>query len=121
MGWGDTPGATTDELVHALAKFDPHGLARALGRDEDHTAWFASVCEALLPGYMYSLDMEKAPTGELRDQTPVPVIAVRANLPVYAGPEISWPPGWAGLWTRTHVLPAPPINITGQPKLRETS
>ena len=51
MGWGDAPGASTDELIHALAKFDPEGLARALGRDEDHTAWFANVCDALLPGY----------------------------------------------------------------------
>jgi hypothetical protein len=42
MGWGDSPGATTEELIHALARFDPQGLAQALGRDEDHTAWFAA-------------------------------------------------------------------------------
>ena len=24
MGWGDTPAASTEELVHALARFDPH-------------------------------------------------------------------------------------------------
>jgi hypothetical protein len=115
MGWGDTPGATTDELVHALARFDPAGLAQALGRDEDHTAWFASVCDALLPGYMYSLDMEQG------EAPPVPVIAVRAGLAPYAGPGLSWPPGWAGLWTRSHVLPAPPISLTGVPRVRATS
>ena len=121
MGWGDTPGASTDELVHALAKFDPHGLAQALGRDEDHSAWFESVCQVLLPGYMYSLDMEKAAAGGLRETPRVPVVAVRAGLPRYDGPVIGWPPGWAGLWTRTHEMTAPPISITGQPKLRETS
>jgi hypothetical protein len=31
MGWGDSPGATTEELIHALARFDPQGLAQALG------------------------------------------------------------------------------------------
>ena len=59
--------------------------------------------------------------GVLRDSPAVPVIAVRASLPAYAGPTIGWPPGWAGLWTRAHVLPAPPINITGEPKLNATS
>lgn len=57
MGWGDAPGADTDELVHCLARFDPEGLAQALGRDEDHTHWFKTVCDALLPHYMYSLDL----------------------------------------------------------------
>jgi hypothetical protein len=115
MGWGDSPGATTDELIHALAKFDPQGLAWALGRDEDHTAWFAQVCEQLLPGYMYSLDMASAGSG---DTPPVPVVPVRAGMPHYNGPAISWPPGWAGLWTRKHWLPAPRINLTGEPELR---
>ena len=115
MGWGDSPGATTDELVTALAKFDPHGLAQALGRDDDHSAWFDAVCQALLPGYMYSLDMERASADGLREMPPVPVIAVRASLAPYGGPQLSWPPGWAGLWTRTHVMPAPPINLTGEP------
>ncbi|HEX8478719.1 MAG TPA: L-asparaginase [Telluria sp.] len=118
MGWGDSPGATTGELIDALARFDPQGLAQALGRDEDHTAWFANVCEHLLPGYMYSLDMERAVTshgsaGGLIDAPPVPVIAVRANLPAYGGPDIGWPPGWAGLWQGVHALPAPKINLTG--------
>ena len=119
MGWGDTPGASTEELIHALARFDPQGLAQALGRDDDHTAWFESVCQALLPNYMYSLDMQQASAAGLRDTLSVPVIAVRAGLPVYDGPTIGWPPGWAGLWTRAHVLPAPPINITGTPRERE--
>ncbi len=43
----------------ALAQFDPQGLAQALGRDEDHTAWFETVCEALLPDYAYSLGWER--------------------------------------------------------------
>jgi hypothetical protein len=37
------------------------------------------------------------------------VIGVRAGLPPYGGPQISWPPGWAGLWTRAHVMPTPKI------------
>ena len=119
MGWGDSPGASTDELIHALAKFDPQGLAQALGRDEDHTAWFAQVCELLLPGYMYSLNMERPSGGKLIEAPPVPVVPVRAGLPPYAGPQIGWPPGWAGLWTGTHVMPARKVNlITGEPELR---
>jgi hypothetical protein len=78
MGWGDSPGASTEELIHALAKFDPQGLAQALGRDEDHTAWFAQ-CDALLPGYMYSLDMQRPDGGPLIEMPPVPVIPVRAR------------------------------------------
>jgi hypothetical protein len=105
MGWGDQPGATTEELVHALAKFDPQGLAQALGRDEDHTAWFAQVCDALLPGYMYSLDMAREPGAPLTEMPPVPVVPVRANLKPYSGPEITWPPGWSGLWSKPHVPP----------------
>ena len=121
MGWGDAPGASTDELIHALAKFDPEGLARALGRDEDHTAWFANVCDALLPGYMYSCDMapmQKNANGGLIEMPPVPIVPVRAGLPVYAGPVIEWPPGWAGLWTRRHEMPVRKPNLTGEPELR---
>jgi len=119
MGWGDSPGATTEELIHALARFDPQGLAQALGRDEDHTAWFDSLCEALLPGYMYSLDMQRPDGGPLTDMPAVPVIPVRATLPPYAGPEIGWPPGWAGLWNKVHVMPTPRINLTGLPEVPE--
>ncbi|HZX26735.1 MAG TPA: L-asparaginase [Telluria sp.] len=115
LGWGDAPGAGTDELIHALAQFDPQGLARALGRDEDHTAWFARVCDALLPGYMYSLDM---PPERLDEAPPLPVVPVRAGLPAYSGPVLDWPPGWKGLWTRArHVLPEPKPNFSGLPEL----
>lgn len=115
MGWGDSPGASTDELVHALAKFDPQGLAQALGRDEDHTAWFAQVCDLLLPGgYMYSLDMHRSADGEI---PPVPVVAVRAGLPAWSGPPVDWPPGWKGLWTRKHTLPPRALELDGLPEV----
>lgn len=117
MGWGDTPGATTGELIDALARFDPQGLAQALGRDDDHSAWFGRVCDALLPNYMYSLDMQRTPGEPLPDMPPVPVVAVRAGVAPYAGPDIAWPPGWAGLWRGRHALPAPAIHITGEPDL----
>ncbi len=91
---------------------------RRLGRDEDHTAWFAATCDALLPGYMYSLNIERPAGGGLIEAPPVPVVAVRAGLPAYAGLDIGWPPGWAGLWTRSHVMPARKINLTGEPELR---
>ena len=118
MGWGDAPAASTSELIDALARFDPHGLAQALGRDEDHRAWFGQVCDALLPGYMYSLDMQRAALAGAQEMPPVPVIPVRANTPPYTGTALAWPPGWAGLWTRTHAMPAAPINLTGVPELR---
>lgn len=101
MGWGDLPGAGTDELARALAKFDPEGLAQALGRDEDHTAWFRLVCDALLPGYMYSLDMTVQPA--LAD-SPLPVHPVRNGVPPYNGPDLPWPPGWRRLWR--HAAPS---------------
>jgi hypothetical protein len=25
---------------------------------------------------------------------------------------LSWPPGWAGLWTRAHAMPTPAINLS---------
>jgi hypothetical protein len=62
--------------------------------------------------------MERATAGGLREPPPVPVVAVRAGLPSYAGPAIGWPPGWAGLWSRTHAMPARRINLTGEPELR---
>ena len=93
MGWGDAPGATTEELIETLAKFDPEGLAQALGRDEDHTAWFAQVCDALLPGYMYSLSKERASDTDF--PASLPVFPVRRSVPDYTGPALPWPPGWA--------------------------
>ncbi|HTD06727.1 L-asparaginase [Undibacterium sp.] len=111
MGWGDAPGASTEELVHALARFDPQGLAQALGRDEDHTAWFDAVCDALLPHYAYSLgsDHLQQPQSPLPQQ--LPVIAVRQRLADYNGQPLSWPPGWERLWgpgsfdAQRHLLP----------------
>ena len=99
LGWGDAPGASVDELIAALARHDPHGLAQALGRDEDHSAWFEQVCEALLPGYMYSLDRSAS-------HVAMPVVPVRREVPAYQGPDLSWPPGWADSWrNQNHVLP----------------
>lgn len=107
MGWGDAPGASTDELVHALARFDPSGLANAIGRDEDHTTWFATVCDKLLPDYAYSLgasmptnvpskNLISRATHELsRD---LPIIAVRQFIAPYGGKALSFPPGWPQFW-----------------------
>jgi len=95
MGWGDTPGANAEELASCLAKCDPEGLAQALGRDEDHTLWFKTVCDALLPNYMYSLELgDRDPLAP----GPLPVHAVRHNVPEYAGPDLPWPPGWNQMW-----------------------
>ena len=54
----------------------------------------------------------------LVEAPPVPVVPVRAGLQPYAGTSIGWPPGWAGLWTGTHVMPAPKVSFTGEPELR---
>ena len=108
MGWADAPGASTDELIHALAKFDPHGLARALGRDEDHTNWFKTVCDALLPNYAFSLgwDCRDGPIPAF-----LPVIPVRSNVAPYSGPQLPWPPGWANLWRGSTAL-VNPVSMT---------
>jgi hypothetical protein len=94
MGWGDAPGASTADLASELARFDPEGLAHALGRDEDHAAWFETVCEALLPNYAYPLgwDQRDGPIPES-----LPVIAVKQGVPPYQGPALPWPPGWVHL------------------------
>jgi hypothetical protein len=110
MGWGDSPGATTQELIDALAQFDPQGLAQALGRDEDHTAWFASACDALLPDYAFSLG---CPPGE-PIPAHVPVIAVRNGIAPYAGESLPWPPGWESLWRGPRELTLrPTTTLTG--------
>ncbi|MBI1891331.1 MAG: L-asparaginase [Burkholderiales bacterium] len=104
MGWGDAPGASSQELVHALAKFDPHGLAQALGRDEDHTIWFDKVCQALLPNYSFTLGWDS------RDGSPpasLPVIPVRRSVPEYKGPALPWPPGWTRMWSGSTALIMP--------------
>ncbi|MDR1311129.1 MAG: L-asparaginase [Burkholderiaceae bacterium] len=98
MGWGDSPGATSDELIEALARFDPDGLAQALGKDEEHTGWFAGVCDALLPGYTYS--MGGMPGHGFGGS--LPVHPVRTSLKAYDGAALSWPPGWRNMfrWRR---------------------
>src|ERR1700712_2651524 len=93
MGLGGASGASADPVSQPLASHSPEGLAQALGRDDDHTAWFADVCDALLPNYAYSLGWEQA-TRNLRLQTsgprgmPVhlPVMAVKRGVARYAGP-----------------------------------
>ena len=97
LGWGDTPGASAQELASALARFDPQGLAQALGRDEDHSAWFEKVCEALLPDYAFSLGWDRQQGAQPES---LPVIPVRRGVPEYAGPALPWPPGWAKLWSK---------------------
>lgn len=100
MGWGEKPGASAQELASALAKFDPQGLARALGRDEDHTDWFAAMCDRLLPDYAFSLSADHRVGSQPES---VPVIAVRSGVPPYSGPPLPWPPGWARLWSNGGV------------------
>jgi hypothetical protein len=101
LGWGDAPAASSQELGSALAKFDPAGLAQALGRDEDHTLWFEQVCDALLPNYAYSLGWDRRDGPE---PAHLPIIPVRVGVPEYSGPALSWPPGWKKVWTGTQPL-----------------
>jgi hypothetical protein len=101
MGWGDAPGATTAELIEALARFDPAGLAQALGNDEDHTAWFAQVCDALLPNYAFSLG---ADTPEHPLPLYLPVIAVRQRQPEWEGQGLAYPPGWEQTWSADSLM-----------------
>jgi hypothetical protein len=60
--------------------------------------------------------MQRPAGAPLIDMPPVPVVPVRATLPPYSGPDITWPPGWAGLWSKVHVMPTPRINLTGLPE-----
>lgn len=96
LGWGDSPGADTHALISSLAKFDPSGLANALGRDEDHTRWFADVCDALLPDYTYSLGWDQQ-AGPQPQQ--LPIIPLRTKVKPYVGMPLSLPPGWGHLWS----------------------
>lgn len=104
MGWGDAPGASTEALIHSLAAHDPEGLAQALGNDAEHTAWFASVCEALLPNYAYSLGWERVAESESSNPMPqyLPVISVKRGLTPYVPASdtapLAWPPGWNNGW-----------------------
>jgi hypothetical protein len=113
MGWGDRPGADAQTLAAALARSDPEGLAQALGRDEDHTEWFAHVAQALLPDYAFRLGWDQ---GQPMPQH-LPVFAVRKDVPPYAGPPLPWPPGWAGTWQTGAVADKsalPPAQLGGQ-------
>ncbi|WP_339939556.1 L-asparaginase [Undibacterium luofuense] len=94
MGWGDAPGAGTEELIEALARFDPEGLALALGRDEDYAAWFAQVCEQLLPDYAFSLGSGDA---TLPFPAYLPTMPVRARQPDCVH-RLTYPPGWKESW-----------------------
>jgi hypothetical protein len=70
---------------------------------------------------MYSLDMQRPNGAPLSDMPPVPVIPVRANLPPYSGQPINWPPGWAGLWSKVHAMPAQPVSTLGPGSLLDTN
>lgn len=98
MGWGDLPGAQTEALIESLAKFDPEGLAQALGTDEEHMAWFSAVCDALLPDYMYSLNAKPNKDGSFPEF--LPVYPVRQGVGQYQGRPLPWPPGWKKLFLR---------------------
>lgn len=106
MGWGDNPAATTEELVSALSQFDPQGLAQALGKDEDHAAWFEQVCDALLPDYAFSLGWNH---GEPMPQY-LPVMPVRSGIAPYTGPPLPWPPGWDTLWRGPREMTMRPLS-----------
>lgn len=108
LGWGDRPGDSAHELLSALAKFDPQGLAQALGRDDDHSQWFADVCDALLPNYAFSLGWDHADGPQ---PAHLPVISLRANVPPYKGRALPWPPGWKTLWSGPSNPSAEPRRI----------
>lgn len=93
LGWGDAPGATTAELIQALAQFDSQGLAQALGRDDDHSAWFARVHESLAPDFAYSF-AAPATSGSGDAAAYMSVMSVRADKRCYQGEPLTYPPGW---------------------------
>jgi hypothetical protein len=67
MGWGDSPGATTEELIHALARFDPQGWRRRWARRRPH----GLVCRHLrrAAARLYVQPGHAAPGGEPRCPT----------------------------------------------------
>jgi hypothetical protein len=103
IGWGDSPGDSVGALCSALARFDPQGLAQALGRDEEHTHWFAQVCDSLLPDYCYALGSDSL---DASLPASLPVIPLRANVAAYTGPALPWPPSWRALWSGCRSLQA---------------
>jgi hypothetical protein len=52
-----------------------------------------------LPNYAFSLGWDHR--GPQPDA--LPIIAVRRGVPDYTGPALSWPPGWARLWSSGRV------------------
>lgn len=107
LGWGDAPGASTAELIQALKKFDPEGLSNAIGRDADHSAWFAATCEALLPDYAYSFGWEtpNAAAAAGLAGAALQVMPVRQRLPAYSGAALPLPPGLQHLERSHRMLP----------------
>lgn len=108
LGWGDAPGASTSELIQALAQFDPEGLALALGRDEDHTAWFAGVQQALTADFAYSFTPLSVAHSDTRfdSSASLSIMSVRADKRQYQGPALSYPPGWPNFNYAGSTVPA---------------
>lgn len=106
IGWGDAPGASTEDLIQALARFDPEGLAQALGCDEDHTLWFAAMCDALLPDYGYSFGRETAAGTPAQPARALNAMPVRQGLQAYRGDELLPPPGLPQLARAALSFPA---------------
>lgn len=104
LGWGDAPGASTAELIQALAQFDPEGLSHALGYDADHSAWFAATCDALLPDYAYSFGWE-APNA-VAASAALQVMPVRQGLPAYGGAALPLAPGLQHLERSRSIFPS---------------
>jgi hypothetical protein len=110
LGWGDAPGASTAELIQALAQFDPEGLSHALGRDTDHSAWFAAVCDVLLPDYAYSFGWETpnataASASAKLAGTALQVMPVRQGMHPYSGAALPLAPGLQHLVRPHRIFP----------------
>jgi hypothetical protein len=98
FGWGDAPGATSEELARAFARSDPAGLAHARGRDPAHTEWFRDACGLLVPNYAFSLGWDSHSSRRRYMPESVPVMAVKRGIPPYSGEPLDWPPGWIDGW-----------------------
>lgn len=109
LGWGDAPGASTAELIQALAKFDPEGLSFARGQDADHSAWFAATCDALLPDYAYSFGWEApnavSASARLAGEA-LQIMPVRQGAPAYSGTSLPWAPGLQRLCRSLSIFPS---------------
>jgi hypothetical protein len=98
MGWGDAPGASTEQLITALSRFDAEGLAQARGHDRTHTEWLRETAMLLGGDYAYSLGWDTLPNARRGMPNSVPVMPVRRHVPAYHGSPIAWPPGWIDGW-----------------------